>query len=428
MQHTIPVETLGALGERMAHAVGKCVHCGFCLPACPTYNLLGEEMDSPRGRIILMKSVLEGDVDLEEALPYVDRCLGCLGCVSACPSGVPYGELVTPFRSFAQERRLRPVSQRAARRLALETLPSPQRFRMAAQAGKAARPIQGMLPEQVRAMLDLLPEDLPVAQPLPGLFPALGPRKARVALLTGCAQQVLAPQINWSTLRVLARNRVEVVVPQGQGCCGALALHAGEISLARAQAAHNLRLFPGDVDAVVTNAAGCGSGMKEYPLLFSASQDGRGSDNGWMELAEGFARKVYDISAFLDHLGIEEPPRPPKPLKLAYHDACHLLHAQGVSEAPRRLLRQIPDLTLVAIPEGDLCCGSAGIYNIEQPVTARRLGERKAKHIASVEAQAVVTGNIGCLVQIRAHLVQLGHPLPVWHTIEVLDRAYHGWE
>lgn len=427
MQHTIPVETLGPLGERMAHAVGKCVHCGFCLPACPTYNLLGEEMDSPRGRIILMKSVLEGDVDLEEALPYVDRCLGCLGCVSACPSGVPYGELVTPFRSFAQERRRRPLTQRVARQLALDTLPFPERFRLAAQAGKAARPLQGMLPEQMRAMLDLIPESLPVALPLPDLFPALGPRKARVALLVGCAQQVLAPQINWSTLRVLARNGVEVVVPHGQGCCGSLALHAGEISLARAQAAHNLSLFPEDVDAVVTNAAGCGSGMKEYPMLFTSNQGGPDEAGRWLELAERFAPKVYDISAFLDGLGIEEPPPLPRLLKLAYHDACHLAHAQGITEAPRRLLRQIPNLSLVAVPEGDLCCGSAGIYNIEQPETARRLGERKAKHILSVDAQAVVTGNIGCMVQIRAHLMELGHSLPVWHTIEVLDRAYHGW-
>lgn len=427
MQHTIPVETLGAMGEHMANAVGKCVHCGFCLPACPTYNLLGEEMDSPRGRIILMKSVLEGEVELEEALPYIDRCLGCLGCVSACPSGVPYGELVTPFRSFAQERRRRPLTQRAARQLALDSLPSPERFRIAAKAGKAARPFQGVLPKQVRAMLDLLPGVLPVSQPLPDLFPALGPRKARVALLTGCAQQVLAPQINWSTLRVLARNGVEVVIPQGQGCCGALALHAGEISLARAQATYNLRLFPKDVDAVVTNAAGCGSGMRDYPLLFSLSQNGVDDEDGWLDLVERFAHKVYDISAFLDDLGIEEPPPLPNQLKLAYHDACHLAHAQGIMEAPRRLLRLIPNLTLVSLPESDLCCGSAGLYNIEQPETARRLGERKAKHIASVEAQAVVTGNIGCIVQMRTHLAQLGHSLPVWHTIEVLDRAYHGW-
>ena len=428
MQHTIPVESLGPIGERMAHAVEKCVHCGFCLPACPTYNVLGEEMDSPRGRIILMKSVLEGDVDLEEALPYVDRCLGCLGCVTVCPSGVPYGELVTPFRSYAQERRHRSITQRLTRRLALETLPYPQRFRLAAISGQIARPLQGLLPEQLRSMLDLLPDSLPPAQPLPEFFPAQGNRRARVALLSGCAQQALAPQINWATLRVLARNGVDVVIPRGQGCCGALALHAGEMALARSQAAHNLRLFPEDVDAVITNAAGCGSGMKEYPGLFLITRDGSEEEDYWQELAGRFSKKAQDISTFLDGLGIEAPPALPQPLKLAYHDACHLAHAQSVTEAPRRLLRQIPNLTLVPILESDLCCGSAGMYNIEQPETAHQLGQRKAQHIVKAGVQAVATGNIGCMVQIRAHLAELGQSLPVWHTLEVLDRAYRGWE
>ena len=428
MQHTIPVESLGPLGEHMAQAVEKCVHCGFCLPACPTYNVLGEEMDSPRGRIILMKSVLEGQVDLEEALPYVDRCLGCLGCVSVCPSGVPYGDLVTPFRAYAQERRHRPLAQRAARRLALDTLPYPGRFRLAAISGNAARPLRGVLPEPLRAMLDLLPASLPPAQPLPELFPAQGQRRARVALLAGCAQQALAPQINWASLRVMARNGVEVVIPRGQGCCGALALHTGELALARHQAAHNLDLFPEDVDAIITTAAGCGSGMKEYPHLFQMVADGASDEMELLERVERFARKVQDISVFLDSLGITAPPGLPQPLKLAYHDACHLAHAQRVTEAPRRLLLQIANLTLVPLPESDLCCGSAGTYNIEQPETAHLLGERKAKHILDTGAQAVTTGNIGCMVQIQKHLAGLGQPLPVWHTLEVLDRAYHGWD
>jgi glycolate oxidase iron-sulfur subunit len=245
-----------------------------------------------------------------------------------------------------------------------------------------------------------------------------------VALLTGCAQQVLAPQINWATLRVLALNGVEVVIPGGQGCCGALALHSGEMERARAQAAHNLRLFPEDVDAVLTNAAGCGSGMKEYPLLFKGLDT---KDDAWEVKAERFAHKVQDVSVFLDDLGIVEPPPLPEPLKLAYHDACHLAHAQGVLEAPRRLLQQIPNVSLLSIPEADLCCGSAGTYNIEQPQTARLLGERKARHILSTGAQAVASGNIGCMVQIRTHLEALGQPLPLWHTMEVLDRAYRGW-
>jgi glycolate oxidase iron-sulfur subunit len=419
MQHTIPVELLGSLGEAMADAVTACVHCGFCLPACPTYTVLGEEMDSPRGRIILMKSVLEGDVELEEALQYIDRCLGCLGCVTACPSGVHYGELITPFRGYAQERRRRPLMERATRRLALETIPHPQRFRLAAVSGRLARPLENLLPAQLSAMLALLPESLPESQALPEIYPAQGERRARVALLAGCAQQSLAPEINWAALRVLALNGVEVLLPSGQGCCGALAMHTGEIELARRQALDNLNAFPQDVDAVITTAAGCGSGMKEYPLLFKGTM--------WEQAAADFAARLQDICAFLDSLGILAPPPLPEALPIAYHDACHLAHAQGVTEAPRRLLGKVPNLSLVGFPEGDLCCGSAGTYNIEQPEIARTLGKRKAQNILSTPAEAVVTGNIGCLVQLRAHLAGEGKPLPVWHTVEVLDRAYRGW-
>jgi glycolate oxidase iron-sulfur subunit len=376
-------------------------------------------MDSPRGRIILMKEVLEGEVELDQALEYIDRCLGCLGCVTACPSGVPYGELIMPFRAYAQERRHRPLADRAARRLALETIPYPGRFRLAALSGRLARPVRGLLPSQMRAMLGLLPESLPASQPLPEVFPAQSKRRARVALLVGCVQQELAPEINWATLRVLARNGVEVMIPPGQGCCGALALHTGEKIMARRQALNNLQAFPSDVDAVLTNAAGCGSGMKEYPLLFKSTQ--------FEVQANEFVARVQDISVFLDNLGIEEPPALPQPFHLAYHDACHLAHAQGVTFEPRRLLGKIPNLDVLNIPEGDLCCGSAGTYNVEQPDTARRLGERKARNILSSHAQAVATGNIGCMVQLRTHLAAAGDALPVWHTMEVLDRAYRGW-
>jgi glycolate oxidase iron-sulfur subunit len=407
------------MGEAMAHAVGACVHCGFCLPVCPTYTVLGDEMDSPRGRIVLMKSVLEGDVELEDALPYIDRCLGCLGCVTACPSGVSYGELIMPFRAYAQERRSRPLSARVTRRLVLETLPYPGRFRLAALSGNMVRPVQGLLPSQLRAMINLLPESLPAGGPLPEVFPAQGVRRGRVALLAGCVQQSLAPEINWATLRVLAHNGVEVVIPEGQGCCGALALHTGETELARQQALQVMQLLSIDVDAILTNAAGCGSGMKEYPLLFKGTR--------WEERAQEFAARVQDISVFLDTLGLEAPPPLPEPIQAAYHDACHLAHAQGVTAAPRRLLSGIPNLNLVNFPEADLCCGSAGTYNLEQPDTARLLGERKARNILSSGATIVVTGNIGCLVQLRNHLADQGQPLPVWHTLEVLDRAYRGW-
>lgn len=419
MQHTIPVESFGPAGEFMAGAVEKCVHCGFCLPTCPTYNVLSEEMDSPRGRIILMKSILEGDLELEEALPYLDRCLGCLACVTACPSGVPYGELITPFKAYAQERRQRPFPERTARRLALETLPYPDRFRWSSLSGRLAKPFQGLLPEQIRAMLVLLPEAMPDSRPLPSHFPAEGERRARVALLAGCVQQALAPEINWATLRVLARNGVEVLISEDQGCCGALSIHAGESSSARSLAAHNMQVFPTDVDAILTNAAGCGSGMHEYPLLFKGTE---------LEVqAQEFAARAQDISLFLDDLGIVEPPPLPKGLEVAYHDACHLAHAQGITAAPRHLLNAIPNLEVLEIQEPELCCGSAGMYNIEQPETAHMLGERKARHILESGASALVTGNIGCLVQLRNHLKALGSDMPVWHTLEVLDRAYRGW-
>jgi len=420
MHHTIPVDQLGPTGEGMARAVGACVHCGFCLPTCPTYVALGEEMDSPRGRIVLMKSALEGSLTVGETLPFVDRCLGCMACTTACPSGVQYAELLTPYRALAEAQRPRTFAEKLARTLVRETLPYPARFRLAAAAGKLAAPLKSFLPSSLLVMLSLLPESLPpTSRPLPRVYPAEGQRKARVALLAGCVQQVLAPEINWATLRVLARNGVEVVIPEGQGCCGSLMMHTGDQSAARALARRNLRAFPRDVDAVITNAAGCGSGMKEYGLLFAGcAEEGE---------ARAFVRRVKDVSEFLAEIGMEPPPAGP-PLQIAYHDACHLAHAQRVTEAPRRLLRAIPNVTVLDIPEGELCCGSAGTYNLEQPALAEQIGQRKAHNILRTGAQAVVMGNIGCMVQIRAHLQKLGQPLPVLHTLEVLDRAYQSVE
>jgi glycolate oxidase iron-sulfur subunit len=417
MQHTIPVDEIGPTGAAMAGAVEACVHCGFCLAACPTYKVLGEEMDSPRGRIILMKNVLEGSLTPQEAAPYIDRCLGCVGCVTACPSGVKYGELIVAYRAHTEYERSRPAMDQVARRLVRETLPYPDRFRAAALAGKLAGPFKGALPGQLSAMLALLPESLPPrAEPLPEVYPAIGQRRARVALLTGCVQQVLAPQVNWATLRVLAANGVEVVIPKGQGCCGSLGMHTGDAESAQALAENNLKTFSLDVDAIITNAAGCGSGMKEYELLFAGTRfEGK---------ARAFAHKVKDVTEFLDELGPVEAKPLPQPLTVAYHDACHLAHAQGIWGAPRRLLGAIPNLTVAEISEGDICCGSAGTYNIEQPDIAAQLGERKARNILKTEADAVCTGNIGCLVQIRTHLTKAGKPLPIWHTLEVLAQAY----
>ncbi len=414
MRHSIPVDSLGPQAPSMAEAVASCVHCGFCLPACPTYLALGEEMDSPRGRIILMKGALEGELSQEEVLPHVDRCLGCLACVTACPSGVEYGELLTPFREMTEKGRSRSATEALSRTLTNQTLPYPGRFRAAAILGRYTKFLKPFLPAALQTMLDLLPEWLPPRVALPRLAPARGELRARVALLSGCAQQVLAPGINSATLEVLTSNGVEVVIPPRQGCCGALSMHTGAADQARALARRNFDAFNLDqVDAVVTNAAGCGSGMHEYPLLFAGKAEERA--------AREFADKVQDVTVFLDALGIEPPPALSAPMTVAYHDACHLAHAQGVTDAPRRLLGAIPNLTLVPIPEGEICCGSAGSYNIEQPAIAAELGQRKAKAILSTGAQAVVTGNIGCMTQIDSHLQRLEKPLPIFHTIELLN-------
>ena len=380
----------------MARAVTTCVHCGFCLAACPTYKVMGEEMDSPRGRIVLMKQALEGELTLEDARPYVDRCLGCLACETACPSGVRYRELVVPFRARL-EANARPAHERLVRQLLLSVLESPGRFRAAHHAARLARLAAPLLSARLRGMLDLLPAGLPAGNPLPAHVPATGPRRARVALLTGCVQRVLRPSINDATLRVLAANGVEVLVPSDQGCCGALALHSGFESRALALADHNARFFPSDVDAIVTNSAGCGSAMKEHD----------------------YPAPVRDVAEFLDALGLQQAGTLLRPTTVAYHDACHLSHGQGIRLAPRRLLKQIGNLTLVDIADEEMCCGSAGLYNLEHPETAAELGRRKAAAITPLHPDLVVTGNIGCLTQIARYL-----DVPIHHTMELLDLAY----
>jgi glycolate oxidase iron-sulfur subunit len=399
----------------MARAIATCVHCGFCLPACPTYRVLGEEMDSPRGRIVLMKEVLEGELALEEALPHIDRCLGCLGCVSACPSGVKYGELLTPFRARA-ERQTRAPLERLRRRVLLDTLERPAVFRAAARLGALAGHGRALLPRSVRSALALLPARLASPAPLPSLVGARGARRGRVALVTGCVQQALDPDINRATARVLALNGIEVVVPAAQGCCGALAQHVGDEARARRRASALVRTFPRDVDAVLTNAAGCGSTMKEYGEVF-AGDSGAGD-------ARRFAGQVRDVSEFLDAVGLTAPVPECAPRVVAYHDACHLAHGQGIRRAPRALLAHIPNLRVAEIPDGDMCCGSAGLYNLEHPEIASDLGGRKAQAILATGAEGIAAGNIGCLVQIAAHLRRLGSALPVLHTMQVLDRAY----
>ncbi|WP_216325171.1 glycolate oxidase subunit GlcF [Deinococcus aestuarii] len=423
MNNDIPVLQLGPQGEVMAHAVDACVHCGFCLPACPTYALLGDEMDSPRGRIVLMKEVLEGALPLEDAAPHLDRCLGCQACVTACPSGVPYGELITSFRGWSEPQRERSPLDRAKRAAILKILPAPRVFSVAARVGQYAKPLAPLLPAALRAPMDLLPERVPAMQPSAEFTPARGKRRGRVAFLAGCAQQALTPNFNAATLRVLARNGIEVVIPEGQGCCGAAALHTGARDEALRLVRQNLGAFdPGDYDAILSNAAGCGAGLKEYPVVLHGLPD--------EERARAFAAKVQDVSEYLGHLlregDLERPMPTSRPLTVAYHDACHLAHAQKIRLAPRELLRAIPGVTVAEVPEGDLCCGSAGTYNLEQPELANGLGVRKAGNILSTTPDLIASGNIGCHTQIQSHVRRQGSWVPVMHTVEVLDLAYRG--
>lgn len=427
MQHKIPAEQIGPLGPAMADAVSTCVHCGFCLPACPTYQELGQETDSPRGRIVLMKEVLEGSLPVDEAMPHIDSCLGCLACEPACPSGVPYHQLLSPFRSEAETTRRRSLVDRLQRTLTQQTLPYPSRFRLAAKSGRIAKVFSRLLPRSMRVMLDLLPDSLPPAQSWAETNPAVGKRRARVALLTGCAQSVLDPDINTATIEVLTRNGVEVIVPPSQVCCGSLSWHVGNRDQAAGFAKKNIDAFadvmdgPSPVDAIITNAAGCGSGMKEYGLILAGDDlADRGKD---------VSNKVQDVSQFLESLGDLKPvpaAKQDREMVIAYHDACHLSNALNVRREPRRLLASIPGVTVKEIAQGEMCCGSAGTYNLDQPDVARSLGQQKAKAVIDTGASMVASGNIGCLTQLQTHLKDLGSTITVRHTIQVLRDAYEG--
>ena len=414
MQHTITPEDHGPFGAPMERAVRACVHCGFCLAACPTYQELGEELHSPRGRIILMKEVLEGNLTADEAQPYLDPCLGCLACEPACPSGVPYRDLISPFRALTNRERKRPLIDRLKRFLIEQTLPFPKRFRLAAQTGRLAKPLKALAPKALQPMIDLIPDRLPPQQSIPVISPAIGETRYRVALLAGCAQQVLDPDINAATIEVLNRNGVEVVTPPNQSCCGALSWHVGNLTQAQKYARQNLKAFPQNIDAILTNAAGCGSGLQEMPLIL------RGTDDE--DDAKDFSQRVMDISVFLNRLGNlaftkhKEYPA----LRIAYHDACHLANAQGVRSEPRQLLAQIPGAEILEIPDAHLCCGSAGTYNIDQPAVAHALGQQKAQNIVDLKPDIIASGNIGCLTQLKLHLDQLGYAIPIRHTIQVL--------
>ena len=421
MLHSIEPNEHGPHGHEMADAVSTCVHCGFCLAACPTYKELGQEVDSPRGRIVLMKEVLEGKMNVEDALPHVDACLGCLACEPACPSGVPYRDLISPFRAQVEAKRKRSLLSQFQRFLTQQTLPYPKRFRLAARTGRLAKRFAGILPRSLRVMVDLLPDQLPKQESWKEFYPASEktgePARAKVALLVGCAQSVLDPDINTATIQVLNHCGVDVLVPPRQGCCGALSWHVGNLKQAQKFALQNLEAFPKDLDAIVTNAAGCGSGMDEYPLILKGTSE--------EDLAKSFAEKVCDVTVFLEQLGdLPEVSDHGNAQVVAYHDACHLANAQGVKSQPRQLLNRIPGLRIAEVADSHLCCGSAGTYNVDQPEVAEALGKQKTSALLATNPDLIATGNIGCMTQLKNHLDSRHSKVPVLHTLQVLRNAY----
>lgn len=419
-----------------AALAGDCVHCGFCLPTCPTYVLWGEEMDSPRGRIDIIKSGLEGGPFDGASVRHLDQCLGCMACVTACPSGVQYDKLIEATRAQLERRVARPRRERVLRAAVYGVFPRPRRLRVVRallRAYQATRlrtvlrrtGVLRRLPAPLRAMESLTPR-LGRTRALPRRVPAAGARRRTVGLLTGCVQGAFFPDVNAATVRVLAAEGCEVVVPRGQGCCGALSAHAGREAEAVRFARHVIEVFEtAGVDTVVVNAAGCGSNLKEYPHLL------REEPGDWAARAAALAARVKDVSELLADLLAESGGRPaaarhPLPVSIAYQDACHLAHAQGVRDQPRRLLAGIPGLELRELAEPELCCGSAGTYNILHPDPAAELGARKAAAVLATGAQVMVTANPGCWMQVATALARTGRRLPVAHTVQVLDASIRG--
>jgi glycolate oxidase iron-sulfur subunit len=394
-----------------------CVHCGLCLPACPTYRELGTEMDSPRGRIYLMKALEDGSVGLvPDIARHLDLCLGCRACETACPSGVRYGNLIEAARSFVEEHHLRPVRERWRRALITRIFPHPQRVRMLLRPLLVLERlgILGLL-RRIWPLVGMLPP-LESSVPLPEVVVAQGGERQRVGFLAGCVAQVLYSRINGATVRVLTQNGCTVVTPLAQACCGALYLHAGKRADALECARRNLEAFPADLDAIITNAAGCGAMMKEYGDLLA-------DDPAYAERARTFSAKVRDVTEFLAALPLA-PPSGAIRARVVYHDACHLAHAQDVRQAPRQLLKQIRGIELVELADADTCCGSAGSYNLTEPAMARRLAERKVANIRATGATCVAAANPGCILQIQAGLRRARLSTPVVHPIELLDQAY----
>ena len=397
-----------------------CVHCGFCLATCPTYLLLGDELDSPRGRIYLIKDMLERDRPAPARLvTHIDRCLSCLSCMTTCPSGVDYMHLVDLARTRIEETHQRPLLDRALRALLAWMVPHPNRLGLALAGAWFGRPFAKLLPGRLGAMLALAPRALPSRSPVdrPQVFAAEGARRARVALLSGCAQQVLAPEINEATVRLLTRHGVEVVVAEGAGCCGALTHHLGRQADARASIEANVAAWTREaegagLDAIVINASGCGTTVKDYGFMLR-------DDGEWAARAATVSALAQDVSEFLTGLGLGAPVRETG-LTIAYQSACSLQHGQKITAEPQALLAAAGFL-VKEVPEGHLCCGSAGTYNLLQPELAGRLRDRKLAHIEGLAPDAIATGNIGCLTQLAG-----ATEIPMMHGVELPDWATGG--
>jgi glycolate oxidase iron-sulfur subunit len=410
--------------------IDDCVHCGFCLPACPTYVLWGEEMDSPRGRIYMMKKSTQGEAPLDQRFRlHMDNCLGCMACMTACPSGVQYDKLIEDTRAQVERNIPRPIADTLFRKFLFATFPYAGRLRLLAlptllyqRSGlqKLVRSvgILRLLPKRAAAMEALLPRvPTDLFRQLPGSVSAASAPRRRVGMLSGCVQQVFFQHVNEATARVLAAEGCDVVIPRSQACCGALMVHSGLEDQAADFARQMIASFEAaNVDTIVINAAGCGSTMKEYGHLLR-------DDPAWSTRAAAFSAKCKDISEILCDLPTQAP-RHPLPMRVAYHDACHLRHAQGIYEQPRRLLSTIPELQVVEVEEANLCCGSAGVYNLLNPEPASQLGDRKVEKLLAANADAVISANPGCLLQLMSGLRRRGlQTMPTFHVVELLDAS-----
>ncbi|CAN1544752.1 GlpC Fe-S oxidoreductase [Paracoccaceae bacterium] len=420
MQTSFTPEQLRDPGLARANEILRsCVHCGFCTATCPTYQVLGDELDSPRGRIYLIKDMLEaGRPADEKTVKHIDRCLSCLACMTTCPSGVHYMHLVDHARAHIEATYRRPLMDRLLRAVLARVIPYPGRFRAALLAARIGRPLQRLIPDaRLRAMLAMAPKSLPwpSCNDRPQVFPATGERRLRVALMTGCAQKALNTDINDATIRLLRRLGCEVVVAKGAGCCGALTHHMGKADMAHASAAANIRAWMAEqqgagLDAIVINTSGCGTTVKDYGHMF---QEGPLAADA--AVVAGLAK---DISEILVKIGL--PEGAPKGLRVAYHAACSLQHGQQIKSAPKELLRRL-GFEVVEPADSHLCCGSAGTYNLLQPELSAELKRRKVATLEAKAPQVIAAGNIGCMMQIGS-----GSGVPVVHTVELLDWATGG--